>query len=246
MGTSTPTNGTGTGASTSGSTPSTVAATYVKGSSPAYQFAGVSQQSFGVLNTVEQLADGSVVAVNSNQLTGTARAVADVAGDADFAMGRWSKGSATTSSGTSQLESLTNGAYHYIVYNKPAAFPASGTYKCDEAKFTSPSLTNGTSSTYFAKATGTASLSFLNSVATVDLSISITAGSQQSTLTYNGRTLATPDTNVIAGSYLGSGAGMSISTAAAGNNKLRIVSAFRLIAGDSSYVGLAAFTCTPS
>lgn len=133
-----------------------------------------------------------------------------------------------------------------MVYNRLAAFPASGTYQCDEGKFTTPSLTSGTSSTYFAKATGTASLSFASSVATVDLSISVTAGNQQRTLAYTGRKLATPETNAILGQYLGSGEGMTISTADAGDNKLRIVSGFRLIAGDSSYLGLAAFTCTPS
>ncbi len=240
--TPTPTPTTGTG----GSTPSAVATAYVQGSAPAYHIAGVSEQSFGVLKTAEQLADGSVVTVNSYQLTGTARAVADVAGDADFALGRWRKGTATTSSGSSQLESFSNGAYHYVVYNKPTAFPASGTYKCDEGKFTSPSQVSGTSTTYFANATGTANLSFANSVATVDVTISITAGNSRGTLTYNGRTLQTPDAYTIAGAYLGSGAGMVIGTATGANNQLRIVSPFRVIAGDSGYVGIAVFTCTPT
>ncbi|OWQ48858.1 hypothetical protein CDL60_02925 [Roseateles noduli] len=216
----------------------------MKGTTARYQFVGVSQQASGRVDTFEQTTDGGVVTLNAQTLTGATRAVADVAGDETFAIGRWSKGTATTSSGSSTIESSVNAAYHYAVYNVAAAFPATGAYKCDDGRFSSPSLVNGTSSVYFGKGSGTAALSFSATGASVDVSITTTAGSQQATVSATARTIATPLTTAITGNYFGGGEGMSLSIGEGGTNKLRIVAAFQAKAGDSSYRGVATFNCT--
>jgi hypothetical protein len=239
------TGGTTTGGTTGGTSSATVTA-FAKGSAPRYQFVGISQQTIGSADTLEQLGTGGVVTLNGNTLTGATQAVADVAGDATFALGRWSKGTATTSSGSALLESTVNNAYHYVVYNALAAFPASGSYSCDAGKFTSPSLVNGPSSVYFGKATGTAAISFSAAGASMDVAITATAGSQQGTVSVTGRPFSSPTMTAITGAYFGSGQGMGLTIGDAGNGKVRIVAGFTVSAGTSDYRGVGTFVCSPN
>jgi hypothetical protein len=70
---------------------------------------------------------GEVVRLGSNTLadvSGTNKyAVQQIAGDATFAQGRWTKGLVTNAGGTATLSGTDNQAFHYLAFNALTAFP---------------------------------------------------------------------------------------------------------------------------
>jgi hypothetical protein len=74
------------------------------------------------------------------------------------------------------LSESSMAAFHYVLFNKPASLPSSGTLACDSGTFTTPTYigqTEPSSSDLRGRITGTAQLSFLSSGATVQLAFTV-------------------------------------------------------------------------
>lgn len=121
--------------------------------------------------------------------SGTPAVTQDIAGDANFAMGRWVWGTVTDTSTSSVVDtmdgSLANTGWHYALVNKLNALPASGVMTCDTGTFTHPSYTiYGSSGANAAVTTGrNATLSFSASGASYSFTLDTTLGTTVNTLT---------------------------------------------------------------
>lgn len=216
-----------------------VSAPFVPGAIPAYLMFSVGTEAFGGLKTYVQQSEGAVTALNSYSLTGTP-AVAEVAGDASFAMGRWAGGTVNTSTGTQTFNS--NSAWHYLLYNAPAAFPDSAPMTCDTGNFTSPSYIGGaSSSTNFGIAGGSARLEFAAGKATARLTLIVDAGSlaSKNVVTLVTRGMISVDGNI------GTGADtVYVTIGDAGNGAYAVQGAYELnLPNGARYAGVYRFRC---
>lgn len=122
--------------------------------------------------------------------SGTPAVTQDIAGDANFTIGRWVWGTVTNTSTSAVVDtmdgSLANSSWHYVLGNKLSALPTSGSKVCDSGTFTQPSyVVYGSSSANVAVTTGrNASLSFAASGASVSFTLDTTMGATTRTLNF--------------------------------------------------------------
>lgn len=218
-----------------------VSAPYAPGATPAYLMLSVGGQSFGQVKTHVQQADGAVTAINDISLTGVP-VVADVSGDASFAMGRWAGGTVNTSTGTQSF--TANSAWHYLAYNVPVAFPVSATtLSCEAGNFTSPNYVGGTSSSVnFGHTTGSATLAFAGGQANVGVTLVVEAGSN---VTKAVTTTVTRGSTSVAGGGIGAGLdSVYVTIGDGGNGAFTVQGGYELkLLNGARYAGVYRFRC---
>ncbi len=241
--TGTDTPGTPTTPITSPNTGS-VSAPFSRAATARYQLVGPSGQRFGPVDPGVQDASGAMTTLGSNVLSGST-AVKDISGDASYAMGRWTAGTVTTSSGTSTLSGAGNDVYHYLAVNLPTAFPTSGTFTCDAGVFTAPTYASGAGgAAVVGSATGSASLSFGADGATVAGAINVTASGSSGSASLNG-SVSGPSSATITGAYFSNGAGAYVQIGDGGAGSYLVASSFAaVLANGSHYIGVAKFRCS--
>lgn len=217
---------------------------FVRGSAARYQLSSPSSQAFGVLTNSVQASGGAVTTLGTNVLSG-ALSVQDIHGDATYALGRWTSGTVTNSSGATTLNGTDGRAYHYIALNLPGAFPTSGSLTCDTGVFTTPTYSSGGSGTGVSgSATGSASLSFSTTGATLGGTISVAASGSSGSISLNGA-ISTPTQTVTIGSYFSNGPGAYLQIGDAGTGAYLIASTYAVtLANGSRYIGVAKFRCS--
>jgi len=201
----------------------------------------VGSQSFGPVKTHVQQSDGAVTSLNDYSLTGTP-VVANVSGDANFAMGRWAAGTVNTSTGTQAFTS--NSAWHYLAYNVPAAFPTSATLSCEAGNFTSPNYVGGASSggNSFGQTGGSATLAFSEGKAIAGITLLVNAGSSASkTVTAN----VTRGSTAFPGGSIGTGAdAVYVTIGDAGSGAFAVQGGYELnLVNGARYAGVFRFRC---
>lgn len=141
---------------------------------------------FKPITQSEQAAGGAMVRLNDIALTGNS-ATQNINGNASFALGRWVTGTVTRGSGNNEV--LTGDytrTYHYLAFNEVPNIPRDGTppLTCDSGVFTTPTyLDSGTGDTPISgTATGSATISFSDSGASINGSIRVTAGNGAGTV----------------------------------------------------------------
>lgn len=133
---------------------------------------------------------GALTNLYKYALSGTPTVTQDIAGDANFTLGRWVWGTVTDTSTSSVVDtmngSLVNAAWHYVLVNKLSALPTSGSKTCDTGTFTHPTYDNGTFNTNVAVTTGSnATLSFSASGASYSFTLTTTLGATSHTLNFS-------------------------------------------------------------
>lgn len=134
---------------------------------------------------------GALTSLDKYALSGTSAVTQDIAGDANFALGRWVWGTVTdTSSNNTVVQtmdgSMANAAWHYILLNKLSTLPTSGVMVCDNGTFTHPTYNDGTNHTNSAVTSGSkASLSFSASGASYSFTLSTTLGTTTHILNFS-------------------------------------------------------------
>ena len=194
---------------------------------------------------------GALSSFGDNNLTGATSATQDIAGDSNFAMGRWNHGVATNTRSTpplvNNLDISSNASLHYIVYNRPAGVPLTGTMTCDGGKFTAPTLASTGNNTItlpnYGSATGTATLSFSQAGANIAINIITTAGISSGTKTITGT--ISPANSFNGGIISGGGFSNGVFIADGINGGIRLVGLHNTtLANGSSYLGVFEFSCT--
>lgn len=221
-------------------------AAFNRGATARYQITSLGSQSFGVLSNSTQGADGAMTVLNTTVLSGST-SVKEIGGDANHAMGRWAAGTVTTASGATTLTGTDNRSYHYIAFNAPTVFPTSGTLSCDAGAFTAPTYTGGGtvgSASNTGTATGSASLSFGATGATVGGSISVAANGSNGSALLTG-SIAAPNNSSTTGAYFSNGSGVYTQIGNAGAGAYLVASSFAVVlANGSRYIGVARFRCS--
>ena len=219
-----------------------VSAPFERGATARYQLLGPGSQSFGVLSDSEQSANGAMTKLNSNVLSGNS-ATKEIAGDANFALGRWAAGTVTRSSGVETLTGTDSRAYHYVAINVLTALPTTGTPTCDAGVFTAPTYIAGSGAQGAGTASGSASLAFDSNGAAVGGTLTVTADGVSTTVSLNSN-LATPTSTPITGAFLSAGTGAAIQLGASGTDAyvLAVGYAATLPSG-ARYQGVAKFRC---
>ena len=242
-GTSEPAGGPATPAAAASADTGSVSTPFVAGSTPRYQLTSVNGQSFGKLTPLIQAASGAMTTLSSTVLSG-ASVTKDIAGDATFAMGRWTAGTVTSSTGAQTLTGTDNVAYHYLALNAPAAFPVSGAKTCDAGVFTTPTYASGGANTNVTgAASGSAALSFGAGGAAITGAINVTVAGASGSASLNGT--ATGVTSVaITGAYLSNGAGAAVQIGDAGTDVYIVGASYSAtLPNGARYIGVAKFRC---
>ena len=191
--------------------------------------------------------NGAITQAGNFTFTGTPHVTRDIAGDADFAAGRWVWGTITDTSTNTVRATLdqTNRAlatWHYLLVNTLSALPTSGSKTCDSGSFTPPTLISGA----LAGTTGTvagsaASLSFTASGAVLGFTISTTANGLTSSAIYSSTNLSLGSTD-LNGSTGVNGAWIYLSDAGSGAIGISGLYSSRFQDG-SVYSGVYTFKC---
>ena len=219
-----------------------VSASFARASSARYQLLGIGSQSFGNLTQSEQAASGAMVRLNDVTLSGSS-ATKDIAGDASFAIGRWVAGTVTRPSGAETLTGQDNRAYHYLASNNLAALPTGGAATCDAGVFTAPTHIGGTAGANSGIASGSASLVFGSSGATVSGLIKVVVGDNSGTVSLDS-TIASTTSTAVTGAFMsgGTGAALQLGDHGSGASLLGVGYAVTL-SGGARYQGIAKFRC---
>ncbi|MEE9887145.1 hypothetical protein IV507_14875 [Acinetobacter nosocomialis] len=219
-------------------------------------------------NRAVQNNDGSYTKFENYELTGDKIAVKDIAGNQNFALGRWSYGTAKqyksdgTLSSQDVLQKSQNLYWTYAVYNAYTQGATSvGKKTCEVSAFTKPYLTNwghGSSSTLPNLATstaGTAEFELLaDGKATFKISITTTNGRSTNTATYSPGQKADFATNsgIITGattidptSSINSNGQFLVQVGQGLNKEVLLIASYtnQLSAKGERYSGQAVFTC---
>lgn len=212
---------------------------------PGYFMQGAGAQIVGRLDTFTQTASGAMTALNDTRLTGSPAVTQDIGGDAFYALGRWTLGTATSGTGTTVLAG-NNAAAHYVAFNRLATLPTSGTFACNGGSFTAPTYIGGASvqpADYTGTATGSATLTFTSAGAVVSGSYRVQAGSAFETGTLE-LTVATPTSTALNGGYFGGNSGSVVGIGDGGNGTyLVVISYTSLLSNGTRYQGVAALRC---
>ncbi len=209
-----------------------------------YLLLGVGAQSFGLLSQSEQAASGAMTRLNDNTLTGSS-ATKDINGDANFAIGRWTVGTVTRSSGAETLTGSDNRAYHYLALNELKSLPASGTPACDAGVFTSPTYVGGGTGAAVnsGAASGSSTLSFGSEGAAVTGSVKVTVGDAVGTVSFDTK-VKSPSSTSVTGSFLSAGSGAGITLGDHGGGAYAIAVGYSaMLPSGARYMGVAKFRC---
>lgn len=221
-------------------------------------FNGYSTGGFDAQKSLQD-SDGAFKVLGPYRLTGDKTAVQDIEGNENFALGRWSYGTANKeNSSTGAVESTllqqsTNLFWNYAVFNQYEAV-AAGEKTCEASAFTRAYKTQGNGPT-FATTTGTAKLNLLAADdATLEVTLTSSNGQQSYTSTfYPGKKADYPvNSGIISGSKVVNPAKSFVSNGeyqvsfgqGLSNEVLMIVNyKNQFSATGPAYAGLAVFTC---
>ena len=221
-----------------------VSAPFARGTSARHLLLGIGSQVFGNLTQSEQAPSGAMVRLNDITLTGGNRVTKDIAGDASFAIGRWTAGTVTRSSGAETLTGQDNRTYHYLAANNLQALPTSGAATCDAGKFTTPTYVGGTAGAQSGSASGSAQLVFDGSGVTVSGSIKVTVGSESGNVSLGDAKIASTTSTAITGAFLSGGAGAALQLGDHGGGAYLLgVGYSATLPNGARYTGIAKFRC---
>lgn len=222
-----------------------VTARFAANENARYMLLAASSQSFGNKLTDSAQADsGAMTRLGANALSGASQTV-NIAGDANFALGRWVSGTVTRSSGADTLTGDDAQSYHYVAFNGVAALPASGDVNCAGGVFTEPTYAAGsTTADKKGSASGAASVTFGADGGSVQGSINVTVGGETVSVKLPAAITQASATQ-FAGSMLGGGAGTALTLADAGNGTYALVVAYTAqLQSGARYTGLARLACS--
>jgi len=197
-----------------------------------------------VLSNHVQDASGVMTTLNDTVLSGAA-VTKEISGDANGAQGRWVSGTITTPSSTKTLTGTDNAAFHYAVLNNLAAMPTSGSATCATGTFTAPSLTKSSGSAAITgTASGTVTVAFGTSSASITGSIDVVANGSPGTVAVNASIPGV--TNVaMTGSFFSGGPGAGVMMGTDGGAGYVVVAGYIVrLANGNEYTGLASFRCS--
>lgn len=222
-----------------------VSASFNRGATARYQPTNASGQIFGRLDNSVQDAKGAMTTLGSNVLSGDIEAK-EISGDATYALGRWTAGTVTNSSGATTLTGMDDKAsYHYVAFNVPSALPTSGTLACDTGVFTTPTYAGGgVGAGAFGNGTasGLVTLTFNSSGASVGGKIGVTAAGSDGSIALKPSSVTVNGTPV-SGNYLSDGAYFQVGDAGAG--AYLVVGSYAVsLANGALYIGAARFRCS--
>ncbi len=221
-------------------------------------FNGYSLGRFEAQKSVQD-SDGAFKDLGPYRLGGDKTAVQDIAGNENFALGRWTYGTATQeNSSTGAIESTLlqqsqNLFWNYAVFNQYEAV-AAGEKTCEASAFTRAYKTQG-NGPIFAETTGTAKLNLLAADdATLEVTLTSNNGQQSHTSTfYPGKKADYPvSSGIFSGSKVVNPAKSFVSNGeyqinfgqGLSNEVLMIVNyKNQFSATGPAYAGLAVFTC---
>lgn len=190
----------------------------------------------------EQADSGAMLRIGSNTLSGDHQTV-DIAGDANFALGRWVKGTLTRDTDTVTLQGKDHESYHYIVYNRLAALPIDGKLQCESVAATAPTGESDTQQKV-GSPSGSASVSFDSSGAAVQGTIQVRAGAQSASVDLS-TNIKHASAMSVAGHMFANGPGAAIVLANHGDAVPGLVVGYRAqLPGGDLYMGVARFFCT--
>ncbi|MGK5024320.1 hypothetical protein [Janthinobacterium sp. RB2R34] len=223
-----------------------VSAPFAGNASARYLLLAVASQSTGALTSVSQAANGALSEISGNAFTGTPAITREISGDASFAQGRWFTGTITRSTGATVMTG-NNASAHYNVYKTVAALPVSGNLTCDAGTFTAPSYTGGSvigQDAYFGTASGSATLSFGATGASLAMTVNTSAGGSSGSISGAGL-LAAPASTVIGGGFLGGSSGSLLALGDAGAGRYLVIGGYKVVlANGANYQGVATFRCS--
>lgn len=233
-------------AGNAGASTGSVSASFNRSATARYHLTGMGSQVFGRLDTSVQETNGAMTTLGSNVLSGS-KVVKEVSGDANYALGRWTAGTVTNSSGATTLTGTDGKAYHYIAFNAPSTLPTSGTLTCDAGVFTAPTYTRGGAGTGAfdsGTASGTVTLTFGATGASVGGNIDVTAAGSSGSIVLKASDV-TVNGSSISGNYLGNGAGAYLQIGDAGAGAYLVVGSYAVsLANGATYIGAARFRCS--
>ena len=231
--------------SVSGDTGS-VSAPFASNASGRYLLLAVASQSTGALTSVSQAANGALSEIAGNAFAGTPAITREISGDASFAQGRWFTGTLTRSTGATVMTG-NNASAHYNVYKTLASLPTSGSPACDAGTFTAPSYTGGSvigQDAYFGTASGSATLSFGATGASLAMTVNASAGGSTGSISGAGL-LAAPASTAIGGGFLGGSSGSLLALGDAGAGRYLVIGGYKVVlANGANYQGVATFRCS--
>lgn len=219
-----------------------VSAPFNRGASARYQLFGPGSQSFGALSDSAQAASGAMTKLNDNVLSGKS-ATNEIAGDASFALGRWTAGTVTRTSGAETLTGTDARAYHYVAINALTALPTTGTPKCDAGVFTAPTYVAGSGAQGAGTTSGSATLAFDSQGAAVGGTLTVAVAGATTTVNLNSQ-VKSPMSTPITGALFNAGTGAAIQLGASGDDAyvLAIGYAATMPSG-ARFQGVAKFRC---
>ncbi len=143
-----------------------------------------------LLKTAVQDANGVMTTLNWATLTGK-YATQDIAGNINFAMGRWNVGTYSDIGGTHTMSGNSNDSVSYIVFNHLLSMPGEGTLTCESGNFTAPTYYRGSrevvpNAELYGTASGRGSITFDKNGAHFSLSLLTIGGTESSNETMVG------------------------------------------------------------
>ena len=223
-----------------------VSASFNRSATARYHLTSADSQVFGRLDNSVQEASGAMTTLGSNVLSGS-KVIKEISGDATYALGRWTAGTVTNSSGATTLTGTDNKAYHYIAFNAPSALPTSGTLTCDAGVFSTPTYASGgvgNGAFDSGTASGSVTVTFGSSGASVGGNINVTAAGSSGSIVLKAANV-TVNGSSISGNYLGNGAGAYIQVGDAGTGAYLVVGSYAVsLANGARYIGAARFRCS--
>ncbi|MGF6527218.1 hypothetical protein ABID77_002526 [Variovorax sp. PvP013] len=239
--------GTSTSSTSSTSTNTgSVSATFNRSATARYHLTNAGGQVFGRLDASVQETNGAMTTLGSNVLSGS-KVVKEISGDATYALGRWTAGTVTNSSGAATLTGADNKAYHYIAFNVPSALPTSGTLTCDAGVFSAPTYASGgvgNGAFDSGAASGAVTLTFGSTGASVGGNINVTAAGSSGSIALKASGV-TVNGSSISGNYLSNGAGAYLQVGDAGAGAYLVVGSYAVsLANGALYIGAARFRCS--
>jgi hypothetical protein len=231
-----------------------VDANYVMGHLPSYFAFQVGSLSTGKASQIEiEEASGAAIRIDDMTLSGDATDIQDIAGNANWTIGRWRAGTVTSvdHNGESKVTTLggSNNSLHYFIGNTLTALPESGAYNCGGFQATSPTLIWGGGKDTVARenlSNTAATLTVAEEGVVVATSFSITDGSATGSPSYQ-TTISDPGTSSVRGRFLAGGDGAMFRLYDAGDGKVQITQGYKAtLSNNAGYQGIATWTCTPA
>lgn len=219
-----------------------VSARFLSNENTRYLLLSPRMQSLGRGTPSEQADSGAMVRMGSKSLSGSHQTV-DIAGNAHFALGRWLKGTLTSSSETYALDGKDHESYHYIVYNSLTELPTEGRLQCTTVAATAPTALSDTHEKLGA-ASGSTSVSFDNSGAAIQGSVQVRVGAQSAAVDLS-RSITEVHQVAVKGLMFANGAGAAMTLTDQGTGIPGLVVGYRAqLPGGTLYNGVARFECT--